>query len=151
MLTDRQRIEDAIIPALFRGLIYSHVRQSPEVAKTYDLALEVLQETIRNALSRNYKLLRRLDRICGKINKYFVQNAFNTQKGFLCVSAWLVALDKAGAITIHTPRFYQLLEDMGEIIQRGYKEIAGLDKVDASAMKHVNKLHQIAQAEGYFV
>lgn len=151
MLTDRQRVEDALIPVLMRGLIYSHIRKDPSVEESYKLALEITWEAIMEATDGNTKLIRRTDRIATKIARYFVSENFDTRKGFLCVSAWACALMEAGGLILDKEsRLFRMLEDIGDIIQTGYQEIPDFEKIDGSALRHVGKIHSIAVKEGYF-
>jgi hypothetical protein len=150
-ITDRQRVEDALIPVLLRGLIYSHIRKDATVEESYKLALEITWEALTKATGGDSKVLRRTDRVATQISRYFVSEGFDTRKGFLCVSAWAAALIEAGGLVIdENSRLYQMLNDIGEIIQIGYKEIPDFHKIDGSALGHVGKIHKIVQAEGYF-
>lgn len=156
--TDKQRIEDCLIPALFEGIAHSHIRQEPECKESYQQMLDILKEIIDNYFKglpseKATKLARRLDRITNKINRYFIKEYFNTRKSFLALSEWARALLEAGALVIDpNSQYWTLLEDMGEVILvNGYGEIPDFEKIDASAINHVPIIHQLAQEEGYFI
>ncbi len=151
MVTDRQRIEDAIIPAVFVSLIYSHIIGAPHVEESYEEALPAVKSEILRCIGTDNRLKRRLDRITLKISKYFVDNQFCTRKAFLTVFGWLTALMDADAITIQEEAYFKVLMDMKEIIITGYEEIPDFEKIDCSALNHVTKLHKIAQEEGYYL
>lgn len=151
MVTDKQRIEDSLIAALFQGFISAHIRQQPEVKDIYKIMWEVTQEVIDQNII-NIKLSRRLDRIANKISRYLHKEDFTTRKGFLAISEWATSLIIAGGLFIEeNSKFFKMLEDMGDVIQLAYKEIPDFEKIDASAINHVFEIHKIAQAEGYFI
>jgi len=148
MITDRQRIEHALIPALFESYFLPLYKlEKPKHQKTMD----ILSNEYRKYLNSDARLFRRMDRIANKIIRYTVTNKFDSRKAFLTVSSWLGALLEAEALIIDGSDYVSWLEELGEIIRSGYKVIDGFEKIDASAIKHVPKLHAIAQSEGYFI
>lgn len=158
MYKDIQRIEDALLPALLEGIAWSHIRKEPSCKPYYEQMLTILKETIDKCfegltIDKRIRLYRRLDRIVNKTSRYFVRHKFDTRKAFLSLSEWITALLKANAIVIDPKsKYWGLLEDMGEIIQKnGYGEIENFEKIDASAIDHVPKLHKLVQQEGYFI
>ncbi len=157
MYTDKQRVEDCIIPALFQGIAYSHIRSDASAKPSYSMMFEILNETINGFFAgitreKRIQLSRRLDRIVNKISRYLVKEKFDSRKSFLATSEWARALLESGALYIDKEsRYWELLEDMGEVIQvKGYGEIPDFEKIDASAINHVPNIHKIAQEEGYF-
>lgn len=158
MYKDIHRIEDCIIPALFEGVAFSHIRKDPECAPRYDQMLSILKQTIENCFhdlcrEKRLRLYRRLDRVITKIIAYFIKNDFNTRKAFLALAEWTRALLESHAIIIDPKSdYWTMLEDMGEvIIVNGYGEIPNFAKIDESAINHVTSLHELAQSEGYFL
>ncbi len=158
MYKDLHRIEDALLPCLFRHASVCHIEECPEVADYYKDALEILDETIQRCFSgltvkHNIALIRRLSRAIHKVNEYFVKNKFTTRKMFLTLSEWIKALLEGEAITYdETDRIWIYLHDLGEIIiNHGYGEIENFAKIDESAINHVPKVHAIAQQQGYYL
>ncbi len=156
MYTDRNRIEDAIIPALLESIALAHIKADPKCTDAYEAMLEIVREAVGECFNgldtkRRLQLYRRLDRLANKIIMYFKKESFDTRKMFLTISAWIAALIEAGGVVFpEGSKMWGLLEDMGDIIQRGYKEIEDFDRIDRSALKHTNKIHSIAVNEGYF-
>jgi hypothetical protein len=148
---DINRVEDALIPSLFQYLIAMHIRDSPEKEKDYEVAMGILEKRIEDAFKGGdrKKLTMRTARIARKITEYFIQNKFDSRKGFLTLTSWIKALDDAGGIVVEGD-FKELMLDMEAIIQRGYEEIENFEKIDLSAINHVEKIHKLAQEEGYF-
>lgn len=158
MYKDLHRIEDALLPCLFHWASKCHIDECPEVAEYYEKALHILDETIERCfvglpLKKKESLIRRLNRARYIINEYFVGNKFHVRKMFLTLAEWARVLIEANAIEYpDDSRFWEYLEDLGEIIiKNGYGEIENFDKIDASAIDHVPKVHKIAQKEGYFL
>lgn len=157
MYKDIHRIEDSIIPALLEGIIFSHIKHEPNVKESYEIAIGIVADTINQCYNGIYcdkrvKLLNRMNRIVNKLNRYLVKEKFDTRKAFLTISAWAAALIEAQALIVEPgSKIYKLLQDMGEVIQTGYTEIENFEKIDASAINHVESLHKLAQEEGYFL
>lgn len=158
MYKDKHRIEDALLPFLFRDAALSHMSYDDDVAQYYQKALEILDETcaacfIGLSIPDKVKLNRRLVRAASKIVDYLVANKFTTRKMFLTLSEWNRCLLEGNAYAIpEDSRFYEFLLDLHEIIlKHGYGEIEDFEKIDSSAMNHVPKVHSIAQEYGYFV
>lgn len=152
---DVWKIEDALLPSLFQYLIMIHLQRSPEYDKDYQVPMEVLEARIAEAFfgvskEKETKLRNRTARIAKKVTEYFIKNKFDSRKGFLTLTAWIEALEKAGAVIIEGD-FKELINDMNDIIRKGYKEIENFEKIDLSAINHVEKIHKLVQEEGYFV
>jgi len=152
MYTDRQRIEDCIIPASFYGVLQSHVKNGIGDPEEYKQKLAMLRRVVEKAIGNNQKLVRRLDRMMAKLNKHFVKHKFTTRKVVLAISEWNRILLDSGAIDDNlNPEYYDFLKYIKDtIIKEGYGTIENFEKIDASALKHVPILHQIAEKEGYF-
>ena len=152
MYTDKQRIEDSIIPGLLLGVMYSHVEKDSAAKEAYKDAIKVLHKTIDKYLGHNkMKLGRRLDRAINKISTYFVKEKFTTRKSILAVSEWNRALLAVDAVVVEDDEYKSLLQDIDRIIMKnGYGEIENFEKIDASAINHVPKMHKLAQNNGYF-
>lgn len=148
MLTDRERIEYSLIPALLE----SYIKPLNKISGQFNSALQILESEYKKSLKHDYKLYRRMDRIANKIIRYTVSQKFDSRKAILCVIAWLVALCDAEALILEKDsKYWDLLQEIGEIIQVGYDSVPDFEKIDASAIKHVPAIHAIAQREGYFL
>lgn len=157
MYKDLHRIEDAILPFLFRDAALTHINQDIEVAKYYQRAIEILDKTVEACFvglsqERKTKLSRRLMKVVKKIVDYLVDNKFTTRKMFLALSEWNRCLLEGDAYAVpEDSEYYEFLLDLHAIIlTHGYGEMADFDKIDASAINHVNKLHELTQQCGYF-
>lgn len=158
MYKDLHRIEDALLPYLFEDAALSHIAQDANVAQYYEKALGILKETIEKcfidlSITDRVKLHRRLYRIAKKISDYFVKNKFTTRKMFLTISQWNLKLIADGRLFVEDKSSYEtFLSDLDTIIvEHGYGEIEDFEKIDASAISHVPKIHKIAQQQGYFL
>lgn len=145
MLTDRQRIEYALIPALLESYILPLHKKEGK----HQEILDILQNEYRS-YANTASLLRRMNRMANKIIRYTVANKFDSRKAILAITSWLAALIEAGALEINEGDYADLLEEIGDIISVGYQELEDFDKIDASAINHVPKIHELAQEEGYF-
>ncbi len=146
MLNDRQRVEYSLIPALLE----SYIHPLNKISGEFESVMQTLGLEYRKYLKDDPKLYRRMDRIANKIIKYTVSQKFDSRKAVLCVIAWLVALCDAGALILEKGKYWDLLEELGETIQIGYDTIPDFEKIDASAINHVQSIHDIAVKEGYF-
>ena len=147
MCSDRQRIEYALIPALLE----SYIKPLNKISGQFNSVLQILSVEYRRHLNQNPKLYRRMDRVANKIIRYTISQKFDSRKAVLCVISWLVALCEAGALVLEKGEYWNLLQELGEIIQTGYNSIPNFEKIDASAINHVPAIHGIAQKEGYFI
>lgn len=156
MYKDIHRVQDAIIPALLESVSLCHIKASPGDADAYKTMLDIVRKALGDCFSdltekQRVRLYRRLDRVVNKILLYIKREDFDTRKMFLTVTEWARALMEAGAIIVQKDSLmWELLCDIGTVIQKGYKDIANFEKIDASALKHVPKIHEIALQEGYF-
>lgn len=147
-MNDRQRIEHALIPALLESYLLAFHKRTGKFTE----ALSILDMEFRNNLNNNPKLFRRCNRLANSIIKYTAKNKFDARKAILMVTEWLRALIEAGFIRLEEgTSYWNLLEEIGEIIQAGYEEIENFERIDASAINHVPKIHKIAQEQGYYV
>jgi hypothetical protein len=145
--SDRQRIEDAIIPSLLEFLMVSQIKQIPDREKDLKVALELLQKDLRLELSTD-KLQRRVRRIEKKVTKYMEKDKCEIRKAYMIVSYLAASLDEQGAILLGEGT-RQVLMDMNETIVSAYDE-EGILKQDKSAAKQVPKILKILQDEGLF-
>lgn len=149
MLTDRQKIEDCIIPVLLYGTLLTHIQEKGEIWGDYSAAAQIINSFVYSRVKGDRKLLRRLDRAVQKISMYFVEHKFTTQTSFLVISEWSRALLEGGAILLEGG-VLELLQGMeATIIEHGYA-LEGFDKIDAEAIDHIPHIHSIANIEGYF-
>ena len=158
MYKDLHRIEDALLPYLFEDAALSHIAQDANVSQYYEKALGILKEAIEKCFidlssADKVKLHRRLYRIAKKISDYFVKNKFSTRKMFLTILQWNLKVILEGKLFIEDGSPYETF--LGEldtiIVEHGYGEIEDFEKIDASAISHVPKIHKIAQQNGYFL
>jgi hypothetical protein len=99
--------------------------------------------------SRN--VLRRLNKLVAEIQSYLVAQKFSTRKAFITIMNWVVALYNQDAIYIEDGDYRKTVERLIEFINElQERNLEGFDKVNKSALKHVNKIHKIAQVSGCF-
>lgn len=148
---DSDRIQDALIPALFRGYLWFITEKDEEIEKELKPKIDILNAEINKAFEggNKEKLNRRLNRICHKINDYIKREKFDSRKCFLTLFGWASAVYDAGGVVIEGD-YWNIMLGMKEIIDEGYEKIEDFDKIDGSALKHVQKLHKLIQEEGYF-
>lgn len=151
--SDKQLIEDAIIPALLATLLKMHFNNTNN--QEINEALQICQEEVEKSFStrdpkRRARLYSRIDRFVRKVGSYMCKNKFCTRKYLLAVTGWATSLVEAGGIII-SDDIYQVLDTLGDVIKQGYETIEDFDKIDASALNHVSLLHKLAQDEGYFI
>lgn len=146
MLTDKQRIEYSLIPALLE----SYIIPLNKIENKFDEVLKILEKEYRKYINGNYKLFRRMDRIANKIIRYTVSQKFDSRKAIIAVAGWLGALGEADAILLEPGEYWNLIEEIGEIIHSGYDVIDDFEKIQISAAKHITMIHKLAQEEGYF-
>lgn len=157
-MNDRAIIEDCIIPALLTHIMIVHMegyasntRLEPEARNTFETSIETLNKFVKTKIEYKPQLNRRLMRITKLISNHFVDNGFTTLKSLLTLTAWNNALMDAGGLIIEDEEYYGLLSEFARIIEKGYSEIESFEKQDSSAIKHVTKIHKIAQDNGYFL
>lgn len=154
---DIHRVEDGIIPALLSQIALHHLSDPRVGYEAYETLLKVSKEVIDNTVKdlhhdKKHRIFKRLNRVTYNIVKYMVDQKFTTRKMFLTVTAWNESLQNAKAVYIEPDSNYdKILKWLDEIILGGYKTVENFDKVDASAINHVPKIHKLAQKEGYFL
>ncbi len=147
ILNDRQRVEYSLIPALLE----SYIHPLNKISGEFNSVMQTLNLEYRKYLKHDPKIYRRMDRIANKIIKYTRQQKFDSRKAVLTIVAWLVALCEADALILEEGAYWDLLQELGEIIQIGYNSIPDFEKIDSSAINHVPTIHKLAQQEGYFL
>lgn len=156
MLTDRQRIENALIPALLEGVAICHIKADGEVKEQYKQMLDITKEAFADCfkdlpIEKRMQLYRRIDRIYNKIILYIRKEKFDTRKMFLMITEWVkLLLDYELLIIPDSTPFAELLKDLDDIVSRGHEAVDNFDKINASAINHVLSIHEIANKEGYF-
>lgn len=123
-MNDRQKIEYSIIPALLESYLMPLNKQCGSLSG----AIDILGREFRRYLGTNARLYRRMDRIANKIIRYTVSQKFDSRKAILAVTEWLKALAEAEYIILEeNSDYWNLLDELGEIIQKGYCEIDNFD------------------------
>ena len=156
MYNDVHRIQDALIPAMLEGVCYIMITNHPEHKNAYkglqDTCLEYISECFAGLeRQKRLKLHKRLNRIVKKIGQYAVKQNISCRKMMLITVGWADALLKAEGIYIPPDsKMFKELEELNNEIITAYDELDGIKKADKSALKHVPKIHKLAQAEGYF-
>lgn len=146
--SDRQRVEDAIIPSVLEALMLNHIQQLPEKDPTvYDKALGLLRQDLKDNI-RNGQLSKRLLRLEKKILKFFESNGWEIRKAYMIMSYLAAALDESGAVLLGEGT-KTVVKDMSDIISAHYHE-EEIKKQDESAAKQVPKVLRLIQEEGYF-
>ncbi len=157
MYSDRKRIQDALIPSLLEGIAICHIKADGEVKEQYKQMLEITQRAFADCFEglpkeKKLQLYRRIDRVYNKIILYIRKERFDTRKMFLTVTEWIkLLLDYELLIIEDNTPFAELLKDLDYIISKGHETVEDFDKINASAINHVLKIHKIAVKEGYFV
>ena len=154
-MNDRTRIENAIIPMMIYNMINNIVDQEPTQRKFYEQAMHITKETTNQYLAdvdkkHELKRHRRLERAASKIYDYFTKNKFDTRKGLLVLTMWAFALAEQDALDLYAVEYVELLNELDATFAVGFKEVGNFDKIHASAIKQVPKIHNIVQQEGYF-
>lgn len=148
---DSDRIQDAIIPALFRGYLWFLIEESPDIEEDLRPKVDIFNAEINKAFkgADKSKLNRRLNRVCHKVNDYIKREKFDSRKCFLAIFGWASAVYDAGGVIIKGD-YWEIMLGLKEIVDEGYEKIQDFEKIDGSALKHVEKIHRIIQNEGYF-
>jgi len=156
--SDKRRIEEAIIPYLFIDTMLCHIKQDGTMSEEYRLKIETLQLELNRQVDdlsacRRAKIIKRLHRTLDVLQTYFVGNNFNTRKAFLVLTEWARALSTADWIIIAPGSDYEgVINDFITVINDdGYGKIPDFDKIDQSAVKHIPKVHELAQQQGYYI
>lgn len=152
---DIHRIQDSLIPALLETVAMTHIKEKPRDCESYKEMLDIVRRSFKECFqglpdNKKNKLYRRSDRVANIIINYIRIEKFDTRKMFLAIVEWAAALLNEDAIIVNK-EMWHLLEDFGEIIHIGYKEIDNFDKIDAAAINHVPTIHKMAQEAGYFL
>lgn len=151
---DTARIEDALIPSLLRYFLFMHIYYDPSLESEFQSKIKILEEEIDRAFAglsseKRQKIDKRLVRICRKIEDYVKKEKFDARKCLLTFTAWAQSLENNGGI-LPGESFKSLLNALHEIILQGYEEIENFQKIDLSAINHVEAIHKLVQNEGYF-
>lgn len=154
-MNDKERVENAIIPTALLNMIMLLLEDKPEQIKEYEKARQTLTATIGQYTNiapekKKKALQRRLQRLSEKMYNYYVKNKFDTRKGFIVLTTWAYALADQDALTFIDEKYVQLLQELDEQLSKGYEHLPNFDKIRDSALKHVPKVHAIAQSQGYF-
>lgn len=154
-MKDREIVENAIIPAMLIKMINLLTRDRPDQVEAYQGAKDTLIGELdrlckRPIVKEEVKLLRRLNRLVDKVYQYYVDNKFDTRKGFIMLTAWAFILDEKDALTFTNPDYVAVLQDLDETVGRGKESIKDFDKIHGSAIKHITRVHELVRAEGYF-
>lgn len=161
MYTEKERIEDAIIPYLLMGICENIFRKEPKYVVYYAGLMKACGEFIDNCAagqSRYHrdKMMDRLERLGKKITKYGTNNGFYCQKMLLMCIGWGHSLLKQRAVVIsvktnlwkEVKALYREIRDAHNPEEEGgQKDFA---KIYSSAIKHAHKVQKIALDEGYF-
>lgn len=156
MYTDKDRIQDAIIPALIEGVCSAVIKEKPEWESIYAGLYGNCKSFIAQCFyglerKKQLQLDRRLARIVNKVVTYAQQNKINCRKMILITTEWARSLIEQDAIIIPPEsNMWMELDALTKEITEAYDEIEGFDKIDASALKHVSKIHALTLEEGYF-
>lgn len=156
MYKDKQRIENALIPALLEGIAISHIKADGEVKHEYKEMLVITKDAFAECFKdlpqeKRLRLYRRINKIYNKIIIYIRKEKFDTRKMFLAVTEWVkLLLDYELLVIADNTPFAELLKDLEHIISKGHETVEDFDKINNSAINHVLKLHEIANQEGYF-
>lgn len=161
--SDSERAKDALLPMLFRCLITMYLSHNPDLEDDLTPKIEILNAEIERAFRGHKKkaqLERRVVRTCKRMDTYFKREDFDSRKCYLTLMGWVESLVREERrLRIEMPGikvvkighdFRLLLKAMYRIILQGYKQIDNFDKIDGSALNHVNELHKIAVEDGYF-
>jgi len=145
--SDRQRIEDGIIPFILEALMLSHIKQLPNRKDDFNVALELLNKDIEKEF-HNAALTRRASRIEKKILEHWQDNDCEIRKAYMIMSYLAKALDEQEALEIGEST-RKVVNDIDEIIAIGCSDENVL-KQDISAAKQVPKVLRLLQEEGLF-
>jgi len=154
-MNDKERIENAIIPMMLLNMVNQFTGNNPQEKDNYATARETLVKTVDGYINikpekKKRALQKRLERITRKLYNYYVDNKFETRKGFIVLTTWAYALAEQDALTILDEKYLNLLQELDDQLSKGYELLDNYEKIHNSALKHVPKLHQIVQNEGYF-
>ena len=153
-MNDKERIENAIIPMMLFNMVDMLTQDRPDQKDVYAEARETLGETVNQYLDikpekKKKALQRRLERVSNKLYNYYVANKFDTRKGFIVLTAWAFALAEQDALTFLDEKYLQLLQELDDQLSKGYEHLNNFEKIHSSAIKHVPRIHALAQQEGY--
>ncbi len=158
MYKDLHRIEDALLPCLFRHTIVCIVENHPESVSSYDASFDMLNATIEKCFDgltdkKKKELRRRLNKIVRVIVDHFVNNEFRVMKMLLTLSQWATYMHLNDILRIdEDSEYFKFLLSIEEQAQNGgYGEMEDFAKIDASAIKHAPKVYAIAQQQGYYL
>jgi hypothetical protein len=146
---DKQRVEDAIIPALLEELMVSHIEQLPDRdPKVYDKALGLLMPDILREINGSDKLCNRLNRLKKVVINNMAKQGWTIPKSYMAVSALADILHQNNLVEFGEGT-KEVVSDISEVILENYNDEA-IKNQDESALKQAPKLLKIFQKEGYF-
>ncbi len=146
---DKQRVEDAIIPALLEELMNSHIEQMPDKdPKVYDKALGLLMPDILTELTGDAKLCKRLNRLKKVVIDYMAAQRWSIPKAYMVISALADILHQNNSVEFGEGT-KEVVSDISEIILENYND-EEIKSRDESALKQAPKLLKVFQKEGYF-
>lgn len=148
-LNDRERIENAIIPMMLFNMLNQYDNEA------YREALQITKDVTNEYLNcgdkrKEISRRRRLDRLAIKIDKHFSDNKYDARKGILVLTIWAYALAEQEALKLYNEKYKELLEELDDTFTIGYQKVENFDKLHNSAIKQMEKIHKLAQVEGYF-
>lgn len=145
--SDKQRIEDAIIPYLFGSLIQAHVAANPKVKKHFAQKLWLLRRGV-NVNANTEKLNNRLFRLNRKISNHFHKNKCEIRKAYMILSYIANSLMEQRAVVLGKGA-KKVIRSMDKEIAAGCVDI-DVRRQDESAAKQAPKVMKLILDEGYF-
>ena len=139
----KQRVEDAIIPALLDAIM----SQNP---KGFEDAIIALRADIKGEIGSDQKLIRRVHRAQSAISKYFIKHNWPTRKAFMLLSALADKLHQANVVCFRDST-KEVIKFIDDTIVGAYDRMPEIKKIDASAIKQVPKVLGILEKQGLFV
>ena len=150
--SDRQRVEDGIIPMILESLVLSQMEFKESYRKRFKKYLLLLSEDIKTEIKGSRSATKTLLRLDRKVIKHFVANDWDTRKSCMIISYMASALVDAGGVQLGE-NTTKILRMLNRLIISSFKGKAFGDivqKVDTSAAKQMPRVLKIIQNEGYF-
>ena len=145
--SDRQRVEDAIIPYVLGSLMLAQVKEQPHYKAHFAHQLWMLKRGVA-ANANSEKVNKRLYRINRKIANHFHSNGYEIRKAYMIISYIAKSLMEQRAVV--------LSKGTKKVVRMMHKEIAkgcvddDIKRQDISAAKQAPKVMQLILEEGYF-
>ena len=150
-MTNVERIQNAIIPALLYNIFRGLDQDNGTVAECKKVSSELVEAYLSGTTRfRRNKLNIMLKSVTVSIYNHFTKNKFDTTKAILVLHKWLIALIEAEALDLEFEEYRDLVGKLEAYIELCFEKKPDFDKVDASAAKQTAKVHKIAQKYGYF-